>query len=124
MPDEVDVLGPERRRQLRQPGEITLESALRADDQQPRSSVEERLIRVEEANHVLDLLVGDHAADEHHIGPLVVELPRDQPSWTAIEVREIRYHRQDGGTWKAERLEVPTVELRVAHRQIAPFGVG
>ena len=37
--------------------QVALESAVRADDQQPRPRVEKRVIRMEEADEVLDLLV-------------------------------------------------------------------
>ena len=48
--DEMDVRDAERRNQLVQRREIVLEPALRADQQQPRSRVEDRLIRIEEAD--------------------------------------------------------------------------
>ena len=54
--------------------EVALEPALRADDQQPRPRVERRVVGVEEADQILDLLVGDHPADEQDVGPVVVEL--------------------------------------------------
>ena len=83
-----------------------------------------RVIRVEAADHVLDLLVRDHAADKQDVRPLIVELPRHEPVGRVVEVGEVRHDRQHAGSREAERLEVVPVELRVAEREVAPIDVG
>ena len=122
--DEVHVAGAEPADQLVERSEVALEPALRADQQQARPRVEDRVVGVEPADHVLDLLVGDHPADEDDVGPLVVEVARDQPVRLAVEVAEVGHHRQHRGAGEAERLEILAVELGVAHRQVAAVGVG
>ena len=122
--DEVDVRGIQRGRQLVERRQVPLEPALRADNQQPRSRVDERVVGVEVADQVLDLLVGDDAADKQDVGPVVVEILRHQPVRRPVEVREIRDHRQHGGAWKPERLEVLSVELGIAEREVAAVRVG
>ena len=50
--------------QLVQRRQVAFEPAVGADDQQPRPRVEHRVVGVEEADQILDLLVRDHPADE------------------------------------------------------------
>ena len=64
------------------------------------------MVRVEAADDVFDLLVRDHPAHEQHVGPLVVELLRDQPVRRIVEVRQIRNDRQHRRPLEAERLEI------------------
>ena len=96
LPDEMDVGVAERRRQLVERRHVALEPALRADQEQPRPRVVERVIRVKEADHVFDLLVRHHTADEQDVGPGVVEQIGDRAIGVPVEMREIRHHRQHG----------------------------
>jgi len=93
MTDEVNVRRPERRRQLVERRQIPLESTLGADNQQPRSRVHRRVVGMEITNQILNLLVGDDAADKQDVGPVVVEILRHQPVRRPVQVREIWYHR-------------------------------
>ena len=86
--------------------------------------VEDRVIRVEEADQILDLLVGDHAADKQDVRPVVVELIARRTSSAG------RSRCEKSGTTgstavrgKPERLEILAVELGVAEREIAAIGV-
>ena len=105
-------------------GQVALEAALSADDQQPRARVEHRVIGVKEADDVFDLLVRDHSPHKQDVRPLVVELPGEQPVRRPIEMREIRHNGQDRRPRESQRLEILAIELRVAHRQVAAIRVG
>ena len=109
---------------MRQRGEVPLEHAEDADDQQPAARIERRLIGVEEADQILDLLVADHPADKHDVRPVVVELPRDEPVGRIVEMREVGNDRQHRRAREAERFEILAVELRIAEREIAAVDVG
>ena len=123
VPDEMDMFGVECRHQLVQRGNVSLESALGADEEQPRARVEEGLIGVKEPNEIFDLLVRDHPSDEQHVGPLVVEPARDQRVRLPLQMREVGNHGQDGGAWEPERFEILPVEFGIAEREIAAIGI-
>ena len=83
-----------------------------------------RPVRVKGADHVLEFLVRDHAADEHHVRPAVVEPAGEHAIGSHVEVREIGDHGEDAGVAEAETLELLAVVLGIAERQIAPCNVG
>ena len=71
--EEMDVRCAEPGDQRGEQLEVALEAAVGADQQQPRSWIVPCPVDVERADHVLELLVRDDPAHEHHVGPLVVE---------------------------------------------------
>ena len=79
---------------------------------------------MEETDYIFDLLVGDNPPDKQHVGPVVVEVLRQQPTRFAIKVREVRYDREDGGSREAERLEVLAIEFGIAEREVAALAIG
>src|SRR5262249_2488516 len=108
----------ERRDKLVQRGEIPLELGMRSDNQQSGARIELRLVCVEEADQIVDLLVRNDPADEQDIGPRIVELVGNQPIRRKVEQGEVRYDRQRPGSAKAQRLEIFAVEFRIAKREI------
>ena len=121
---EVDVGSAQVRDERRQQREVGLEAAVRADEEQPRPRIVPRAIDVKGADHVLELLVRDHAADEHHVGPLVVESRRERAIRCQVEVAEVGNDRQHAGGGEAERLEFLAVVFGVAEREVAAVDVG
>jgi len=83
-----------------------------------------RPIHVEGADHVLELLVRDHPAHEHHIGPVVVEPAGECAIGNDVEVGEVGNDRQHSGVRKPERLELEPVVLGVAEGQLTAIDVG
>ena len=96
----------ETRGELMQHREVLFESTVRPDEQQSRPRVEVTLVRVEVPDDILDALVRDDAADEHDIGPVVVELARSRSFGRQIEMREVGDDRQYAGGGEPERLEL------------------
>src|SRR3954471_18420721 len=75
------------------------------------------------ANQILELLVGDHSADEHDVGPLVVEITGQPIIGSAIEVTEIRNHGQDRSAREAQRAQLLTVVVGISERQLTSSDV-
>ncbi len=123
MTDEMHLRDTETADQLVQRRQIAFESRLRTHEQEPGSRIEDGVVRVEPADHILNLLVGDHAPDENDIRPVVVEIASDEPVRLAIEVREVWNDRQHRGSRESQRLEILPIEFRVAHRQVAAIRV-
>ena len=93
-----------------QRGKVAFEEAEDTDDQQSGAAVDLRVVRVKEADEVLDLLVRDDAADEEDVCPVVVELTRDEVVGRQFEVREVRHHGEHCRPRKSEAIEVFPVE--------------
>ena len=72
------------------------------------------LVEREAAQQVVDLLVGDDAADEEHVGAAVVVEAPDDGGARAVESREILDDRQDAGLGEAGLDQLAAVELAVA----------
>ena len=84
-----------------------------------------RAVDVERADDVLEFLVRDHAADEHHVGPVVVERRR-RASRSGATSRWVK-SGTTGSTpvsGKPSALELVPVVFRIAEREIAAGDVG
>src|SRR5262245_32020874 len=108
---------------MRQRCKIPLEDAEDPDDQQPAARIE-RLIRIKETDQILNFLVADDPPDKQDVRPVVVELAGNKPVCGIVEMRQVRYDRQHLCPWKSQRLEILTVEFRIAEGEIAAFDVG
>ena len=124
MADKVNVRKIERRRHLIERREVPLEPAVRPDEQKARARIERRVVRVIEADQVLDLLVGDHTADKQNVRPRIVELIGQEAVGAPIEVREARNDRQHRRPGEPQLFKILPVELRIAQRKVAALGVG
>ncbi len=83
-----------------------------------------RPIHVEGADHILELLVGDHPSDEHEVGPPIVEPGGQCAVGAGIQVREIGDDRKDTCVPESETIELLPVVLGISQRQIAAGDVG
>ena len=108
-----------------QRGQVPLEQAEHADDEQPRARVEPACGRRGRSGS------GPRSSCCAMTRPTNRMLVQSSSNWSAtnrfgwpIEVREVRHDRQHRGARKAERFEVLAVELRVAQREIAAVDVG
>ena len=122
--EEVDVRRAEPRDQRVQHRQVFLEAAVGADQQQSRARIVPRAVDVEGADDVLELLVRDHPAHEHDVGPAVVERPGGHQVGRQIEMREVGDDRQHAGRAESEVFELLPVVFGVAERQLAARDVG
>ena len=76
-----------------------------APNEQARARVARRAIRMERADDVLEFLVRNHPADEQNVGPLVVELLRDE-ALRRLDVGPFQRRRRRGKrfSWGSGRL--------------------
>ena len=122
--EEMHVRGAEPRDERVQHREVSLEAAVRPDEQQARTRVVFRSVGVEGADHALELLVRDDTSHEHHVDPLVVEVRGEPAVRRHIQVGEVGDDRQDVGSPETERLELGAVVVRIAERDVAAIDVG
>src|SRR3954471_9528637 len=107
----------ERGRKLMDGRHVAVEAALIADHEQPRARIEESVIRMEEPDEIVDLLVRNNPSNKQDVRPLVVELVRNEPVRFTVKMYEVRHDRQYVRARKAKRDQLVPVELGVAQRE-------
>ena len=123
VPEKVDVGCFETRDELVQHRQISFEPTVRTDEQQPRPRIVARTVGMEGADDRLELLVRNHASDKHHVRPTVVEVSRQHAVRLDVQVSEVGDDGENAGWSETERLELLTVVLRIAEREIGAADV-
>ena len=73
---------------------------------------------MEEADHVLQPLVRDHAADEQQVDPVIVVAAGEGEIARAAQMIETGHDVEDAGGREAERFELLAVVFRIAQREV------
>ena len=119
VPEEVHVAHAEPRDERMQHRVVRLEPAVGADQQEPRARVVPCSIDVKRPDEILELLVGNYPSDKQDVRPAVVEISRFEFARRTVEVREIWDDRQDVTGRELELLQLLTVVVGVAKRDVA-----
>ncbi len=99
-------------------GEIPFLPPVVAGQDEPRLGVEIFPVKIEGLDQVLELLVRDQPADEQDVRLAVVENASGDGIARPVELGEIHEDGQDARPGVAEGLELPAVELGIAHGQV------
>ncbi len=98
---------------------VARHAVVAADENETIVVVGVALVDLAEPDVILDLLVGDDAADEEDVDqPVREDLLEPGPPRCAGDPRRVHGDRQHAGRREAERLELAAIELRIAERQV------
>ena len=97
--------------ELLQHAQVALEAAVRADRSKPRAWIVPRPVDVERADDRFRIFLGITRPTNITLVHPSSKADEEEGTGRAIEVAEIRDHRQDPGAWEPELFELRAVIL-------------